>query len=153
MARANFQGYPAMVKVQKTTTDALCLENKPSVAHERNFVNEAYYLWRLNQENNPNILCLFAFDTIGPLCHIITEYMPKGNARQFLLNCRKQKHLPSAMMLLKMCDDVVEAMTGLSSKNIVHGNLRADCVHLDRSNNCKLAGFKYAKQVRISNNK
>ena len=147
--RAKFQDCPGALKILKiTSSKSLCIERSPSSRHERDFVNEAYYLRRLNQEHHPNILRLLAFDTIGPLCHMITEYMHKGTTRQFLMNCRHQKQIPPILVYIAICQGVIKAMVTLSSLNIVHRDLRADHVFVGEDNCCKLGGFKSAVQVR-----
>ena len=129
-----FRGVPAVVKTLKLKVREISQPGTvTSSTAQRDLINEAYCLNKLNAKPHPNILRVLAFNTAKPPYHVITEFMSKGTVGDYLQSCwLESDSLPSQSTLIKICQDVVEAAKFLSKLHLVHRGLTAANVFIGK---------------------
>ena len=131
----SFRGIPSVIKILKI--DVKEISQSGTVASskvQRDLINEAYSLNKLNAEPHPNILRVLVFNTAKPPYHVITEYIPKGTVREYLQSSWSENNfLPSQSSLIQICRDVTEAERVISGRKLVHRGLTADNIFIGES--------------------
>ncbi|KAJ7232272.1 kinase-like domain-containing protein, partial [Mycena rebaudengoi] len=83
---------------------------------------------------HPNILPFLGANHLDSEPFIVMPYMPHGNAREFLQKYAEQSPLP-------ILADAARGLLYLHSKDIVHGDLKADNILIDNGGTAVLCDF------------
>lgn len=102
--------------------------------------------------SHPNLLELVAVCTKETPFYLVTEFMSKGDLRQFLRDCRPSngsasKNLIKVSDMHLMTVQIADAMTFLERRHVIHRDLAARNVLVGENNIVKLADFGMSRNV------
>eukprot|EP00049_Salpingoeca_infusionum_P018994 m.359664 g.359664 ORF g.359664 m.359664 type:complete len:2008 (-) comp18665_c0_seq1:161-6184(-) len=104
---------------------------------------------------HPNLLNLVAVCTKDTPFYIVTEFMPKGDLKQFLRDCRPNKPQPRENLtvqdLERISAEIGAAMEYLELKHVIHRDLAARNILVDDNNCAKLADFGMSRNMYEAN--
>ncbi|XP_019615387.1 PREDICTED: fibroblast growth factor receptor 3-like isoform X1 [Branchiostoma belcheri] len=118
----------------------------------KNFIREVDTTINLRQ--HINLLGLVGCCTLSRPPYLVTEYMPYGDLKKFLLNCRKlEERLQDSMYdfdemkIYQVARQIANGMTYISQAGYVHGDLAARNVLVGEDLVVKIADFGLATDI------
>ncbi|XP_027354325.1 serine/threonine-protein kinase STY46-like isoform X2 [Abrus precatorius] len=106
---------------------------------QKEFAQEAYILSKIQHKN---IVKFVGACTKPPNFYLVTEYMSGGSMYDFL---HKQKNVLALPSLLKVATDISKGMKYLHQHDIIHRDLKAANLLIDKSGVVKVADFGVAR--------
>ena len=125
------------------------LEKDPTFPARKRFIQEAYNMWRLNEDQHQNFPVLLGYNTESFPYHIITKFEEYGCLLQLVRKSRKGNPNVKPTQLLKMLIGISDALLYLEKLGLVHRAIMAENILVGDNFVCKLSGLHALKQLTV----
>ena len=144
---AGLPGHPA----NETVTVAVKFLTSGSSAADRTlFAEEAV---RMKPLDHPHVVTLIGVCFTSEPAFIMLEFMPKGDLKNFLRNCRptdEHGQLLNPWLQIEMSRQICSGISYLHEMNYVHRDIAARNVLIDANDVLKISDFGMARDVYTS---